>query len=180
MSVQRKKISSAPSAARMVEEIVGCKWSLAVLAAVRRGVRRPGAMEQAIEGVSKKVLNERLRKLVRFGILEKRSYPEVPPRVEYHLTAFGARFSELMDGVERLQRELEQAAGEREAGGANRARAAEPRRNQGALSERRFSAAGHGGAGTCAAVRPRSRTACNSENSFADLRETVPGLRSAA
>jgi len=94
----------------MVEEIVGCKWSLAVLGAVRRGVHRPGAMEHAIEGVSKKVLNERLRKLVRFGILEKRSFPEVPPRVEYHLTPFGARFSELMDGVERLQSELDRIA----------------------------------------------------------------------
>lgn len=92
----------------MVEDIVGCKWSLAVLGAVRRGVRRPGAMEHAIEGVSKKVLNERLRKLVRYGILEKHAFPEMPPRVEYRLTPFGESFSEVMDGVERLQRRLEQ------------------------------------------------------------------------
>lgn len=90
----------------MVEDVVGCKWSLAVLGAVRSGVRRPGAMEHAIDGVSKKVLNERLRKLVRFGILEKRAYPEVPPRVEYRLTRFGERFSSLMDGVEALETEL--------------------------------------------------------------------------
>lgn len=93
----------------MVEDIVGCKWSLAVLGAVRGGVRRPGAMERAIEGVSKKVLNERLRKLERFGILAKRSYPEVPPRVEYRLTRFGERFTSLMEGVEGLQRELDAA-----------------------------------------------------------------------
>lgn len=91
----------------MVEDIVGCKWSLAVMGVVRDGVRRPGAMERAIEGVSKKVLNERLRKLERFGILAKRSYPEVPPRVEYRLTRFGERFSALMDGVAALQRELD-------------------------------------------------------------------------
>lgn len=91
----------------MVEDIVGCKWSLAVMGAVRDGVRRPGAMERAIDGVSKKVLNERLRKLERFGILAKRSYPEVPPRVEYRLTRFGERFSALMNGVEALQRELD-------------------------------------------------------------------------
>lgn len=91
----------------MVEDVVGCKWSLAVLGAVRRGVRRPGAIEHAIGGVSKKVLNERLTKLVRFGILEKRAYPEVPPRVEYRLTRFGERFSGLMDGVEALETELQ-------------------------------------------------------------------------
>lgn len=90
----------------MVEDVVGCKWSLAVLGAVRSGVRRPGAIEHAIDGVSKKVLNERLRKLVRFGILEKRAYPEVPQRVEYRLTRFGERFSGLMDGVEALETEL--------------------------------------------------------------------------
>jgi DNA-binding HxlR family transcriptional regulator len=74
---------------------------------VRGGIRRPGAMEHAIDGLSKKVLNERLRKLVRFGILEKRAYAEVPPRVEYRLTRFGERFASLMDGVERLQGELD-------------------------------------------------------------------------
>jgi DNA-binding HxlR family transcriptional regulator len=92
--------------ARMVEQIVGCKWSLAVLGAVRSGVCRPGALEHAIEGLSKKVLNERLAKLVRFGILDKHSFAELPPRVEYRLTAFGQRFCGLLDGIDALQREL--------------------------------------------------------------------------
>jgi DNA-binding HxlR family transcriptional regulator len=91
----------------MVEDIVGCKWSLAVLGQIRSGVHRPGAMEHAIDGLSKKVLNERLRKLTRFGIVAKRTYPEVPPRVEYRLTRFGQRFAALLDGIERLQRELD-------------------------------------------------------------------------
>jgi DNA-binding HxlR family transcriptional regulator len=107
MKVQRKNISSTPSVARMVEDIVGCKWSLAVLGAVKDGVCRPGAMEHAIDGVSTKVLNERLRKLVRFGTLEKRAYPEVPPRVEYRLTRFGEKFSGLLDGVDALEREFD-------------------------------------------------------------------------
>lgn len=106
MKPQLKIIPPSRSVARMVEDVVGCKWSLAVLGAVRSGVRRPGAIEHAIDGVSKKVLNERLRKLVRFGILEKRAYPEVPPRVEYQLTRFGERFSGLMDNVEALETEL--------------------------------------------------------------------------
>jgi DNA-binding HxlR family transcriptional regulator len=93
--------------ARMVEDIVGCKWSLAVLGAVRSGVVRPGALEHTIAGVSKKVLGERLAKLVRYGILDKTSYAELPPRVEYSLTPFGARFCGLLDGVEALQREVD-------------------------------------------------------------------------
>lgn len=91
---------------QMVESIVGCKWSMTVLRLVRAGVRRPGAMEHAVEGLSAKVLNERLVKLTRFGILEKRSFAEVPPRVEYHITAFGNRFAKVLDEVEKLEKEL--------------------------------------------------------------------------
>ena len=86
----------------MVEDIVGCKWSLAVLDRVRRGVNRPGAIESSLPGLSPKVLNERLRKLVRFGILERTAVPEIPPRVEYTMTAFGARFARVLDEIAAL------------------------------------------------------------------------------
>lgn len=104
--MQEKNISRVqPSVSRMVEDIVGCKWSLTVLDLVRRGINRPGAMEHSIEGLTAKVLNERLRKLVRFGILEKTSYPEVPPRVEYRLTDFGRRFTGILDQIAALEDE---------------------------------------------------------------------------
>jgi DNA-binding HxlR family transcriptional regulator len=105
---QRKSLPRAdPTVARRVEDIVGCKWSLAVLARVRDGVCRPGALEHSLPGLSTKVLNERLRKLVRYGILARTAYPEVPPRVEYGLTPFGERFVRLIDEVEALQRDLD-------------------------------------------------------------------------
>jgi DNA-binding HxlR family transcriptional regulator len=90
----------------MMESIIGCKWSLTVLSLVRKGVRRPGEMEHAIDGLSAKVLNERLTKLVRFGILDKESYAEIPPRVEYRLTPFGNKFIKLIDEVDHLQMTL--------------------------------------------------------------------------
>lgn len=95
-----------PSVAGMVENIVGCKWSLRVLALVREGVNRPGAMEHAVDGLTAKVLNERLKKLTRYGILDKTVYPESPPRVEYRLTDFGRQFSALLDEIEALERSL--------------------------------------------------------------------------
>ena len=53
----------------MVEDIVGCKWSLAVLDAVKKGICRPGAMEHHIEGLSKKVLGERLGRWQQVGVV---------------------------------------------------------------------------------------------------------------
>lgn len=88
---------------------MGCKWSLGVLAAVRQGVNRPGAIEHRIEGLSKKVLNQRLSKLVRYGILKRQAHDELPPRVEYTFTPFGLRFCALLDQIDALQRELKGA-----------------------------------------------------------------------
>jgi DNA-binding HxlR family transcriptional regulator len=95
-----------PNVHEMVHSIIGCKWSLLVLSQVRSGINRPGAMVRTTDGLTTKVLNERLAKMMRFGILEKTSYPEIPPRVEYHLTNFGRRFLRVVDEVESLQREL--------------------------------------------------------------------------
>lgn len=91
---------------QMVESIIGCKWSLTVIGLIRRGVNRPGRMEHAIEGLSAKVLNERLTKLQRFGIVEKQVFAEMPPRTEYHLTPFGQRFLAILDAVEAVQATL--------------------------------------------------------------------------
>ena len=106
MQALAKKISPKTTVAGMVEDIIGCKWSLSVLEMVRQGTNRPGAMERSVEGLTTKVLNERLRKLVGFGILEKTIYPETPPRVEYNLTDFGRKFISVLDAIKNLEREI--------------------------------------------------------------------------
>lgn len=90
----------------MVEDIIGCKWSVTVLGLITSGVCRPGAMQRRVEGLTAKVLNERLRKLLRFGLIEREIFAEVPPHVEYRLTAFGRRFNELLAQIDALQAEL--------------------------------------------------------------------------
>ena len=96
------------SSARMVETIYGCKWSLTVYQLLDEGINRPGEMVRNGDGLSTKVLNECLRKNLEFGILEKHSFPEIPPRVEYEFTAFGRRFQQVVDQIEQLQQDLEE------------------------------------------------------------------------
>lgn len=113
METNGKKFSKSAatriSAARMVEEIVGCKWSLSILQLVCSGVNRPGAIERSVEGLTAKVLTERLKKLVDYGILQREAYAEIPPRVEYRLTAFGKNFIGVLDAVKELEKELDNA-----------------------------------------------------------------------
>ncbi|WP_413694267.1 winged helix-turn-helix transcriptional regulator [Psychromonas sp. KJ10-2] len=91
----------------MVETIYGCKWSLTVYQLLASEINRPGEMVRSVEGLTTKVLNQCLRKNVEFGILERISYNEVPPRVEYKVTELGTKFMEVLDELEKLQSEID-------------------------------------------------------------------------
>ncbi|MFZ5755886.1 MAG: winged helix-turn-helix transcriptional regulator [Pseudomonadota bacterium] len=89
----------------LLEDVLGCKWSWSVLRAVHSGVSRPGQLERAIPGISTKVLNERLRKLVAHGVLEKIEYDEKPLRVEYAFSDLGKKFFSILMSIEALEAE---------------------------------------------------------------------------
>jgi len=74
-----------------------------VLSQIRVGIHRPGQLERTADGLTTKVLNDRLTKLVKLGIVGRESYPEVPPRVEYRLTEFGEHFVQIFDQIDELQ-----------------------------------------------------------------------------
>jgi len=94
--------------ADMVESIVGCKWSVRLLWLLADGRSRPSALLRACPGLSAKVMHERLRKMLRFGLVERRVFGERPPvEVEYLLTPLGRRFMRVLDEVRRLQAEVD-------------------------------------------------------------------------
>ncbi len=65
------------------------KWTLLVLGALAHGTLRHSELQRQVVGISPKMLTQTLHKLVQYRMVERRAYPEVPPRVEYTLTAFG-------------------------------------------------------------------------------------------
>jgi DNA-binding HxlR family transcriptional regulator len=95
----------------MVESIIGCKWSVRLLQLCADGHARPSAFLRACPGLSAKVMNERLRKMIRFGIVRRAVFGDKPPvEVEYRLTPFGLRFMRILHEVRRLQDVVDQAA----------------------------------------------------------------------
>src|SRR5262245_34876741 len=111
-----KKSAASHDVAATVEAVFGCKWSLRILELIRQGVNRPGAIERALEGLTPKVQTYYFRRMVALGILERMVYPEIPPRVEYHLTDFGLRFMPILDSIAELQRDLKDIAANDEEG----------------------------------------------------------------
>ena len=97
------RIQGPSESARMVETIIGCKWSLTVYQLLAHAINRPGEMVRAVDGLTTKVLNQCLKRNVDFGILEKHVFAEVPPRVEYQVTPFGQQFIAVLDSLEQLQ-----------------------------------------------------------------------------
>lgn len=102
--------------AAMVESIVGCKWSVRILWLLADDVNRPSELLRAVPGLSHKVMNERLRKMLRFGIVQRTVLREKPPlEVEYVLTPFGRRFMVILDEVRRLQAAVDEGVQNRHA-----------------------------------------------------------------
>lgn len=93
---------------RGVEDVIGCKWSAAIVGALARGVQRPGELERYIPGISRKVLNERLRRLLDYQLISRTVHDGRPPRVDYALTEPGRRVAQLIEELQALNRELEQ------------------------------------------------------------------------
>ena len=94
--------------ALQVESILGCKWSIQLLQLVADGCSRPSAILRACPGLSAKVMNERWRMMMRFGIVRRTVFGDRPPiQVEYALTSFGRRFIRILDEVRRLQDDVD-------------------------------------------------------------------------
>jgi DNA-binding HxlR family transcriptional regulator len=70
-------------------EVVCGKWTLLLIKELADGQSRFCELERALEGISPRTLSLRLRALEEDGIVERHTYPEVPPRVEYSLTQKG-------------------------------------------------------------------------------------------
>ena len=79
--------------------IVGAKWTALLLHDLSEGPRRFSQLEHSCCGISPRTLAERLRALEQEGIVERRSYPESPPRVEYQLTDKGEALLPIIDAM---------------------------------------------------------------------------------
>jgi DNA-binding HxlR family transcriptional regulator len=84
---------------RQVLDCIADKWAALVVGLLLGGTRRFGEMRKAIEGVSQKMLTQTLRNLERDGIVSRRVYATVPPKVEYSLTPLGLSLARIVDDL---------------------------------------------------------------------------------
>jgi len=99
----REQAFSAACPTRVVLDHVMSKWGVLVLLTLGNGTARWGELRRSIDGISEKMLATTLKTLEGDGLVQRTSYPEVPPRVEYSLTELGCdlmlRLGPLMEWV---------------------------------------------------------------------------------
>ena len=86
-------------------EIIGAKWTALLVHDLSEGPRRFSELERSCHGISPRTLAERLRVLEAEGIVERQSYAEAPPRVEYRLTEKGDSLLPIIDAMRRFGHE---------------------------------------------------------------------------
>ena len=86
-------------------EILSGKWTILLIRDLADGRSRFSELERSLEGISPRTLSLRLRALEEQGIVERRTFPEVPPRVEYTLTDKGRALVPIIDDMRRYGRE---------------------------------------------------------------------------
>lgn len=80
--------------------LIGSKWTLLILRDLFLGTRRFGELRTSLKGVSPKTLTEKLRTLEEDGLVQRKIYPEVPPRVEYSLTKRGQSLNKIFEAMQ--------------------------------------------------------------------------------
>ena len=80
-------------------ELIGRRWTGAILQVMRGGTVRFSDIASAIPGLSDRMLSERLKELEAEGLVERCVFPETPVRVEYHLTGAGEALGTVLDAV---------------------------------------------------------------------------------
>ena len=90
-------VDGLPCGVRTTMSVIGGKWKIRIIYALYLDINRFGIMHRHIEDISKKMLTDCLRELEADGIINRKVFAEVPPRVEYSLTDLGKSLNKVIN-----------------------------------------------------------------------------------
>lgn len=95
--IDNKLISNCPVETTLF--FLGNKWKILIMREVREGTKRFNQLHKILKPISQKVLTSNLRELEQNGIINRKIYPVVPPKVEYSLTKLGLTLTPVLDAM---------------------------------------------------------------------------------
>ena len=97
MSETKASLSACPVETTLT--LIGDKWKVLILRDLMPGTKRFGELKKSVGSVSQKVLTAQLRAMEESGLVQRKIYAEVPPRVEYSLTELGRSLKPILDSM---------------------------------------------------------------------------------
>jgi DNA-binding HxlR family transcriptional regulator len=98
-SIGRPSVMNAACLSRLVLDRIADKWTALIIHVLSSGTKRHNELRRQITGVSQKMLTQTLRSLENDGLVERKVYPVVPPKVEYSLTPLGRTLIEPLEAI---------------------------------------------------------------------------------
>lgn len=99
MAAKPRRCQPVPAQVRRAAELLERRWQLSIIYAALTGAMRFNEFAQAVDGISPRMLAERLRDLESAGLIERSVLPTSPPTVEYRLTARGRRLAPVIEAM---------------------------------------------------------------------------------
>jgi DNA-binding HxlR family transcriptional regulator len=79
--------------------LIGGRWKIPIIFHLLAGRQRFSELSRSLKGVTQKMLTQQLREMERHGLVERKIYPQVPPKVEYSLTPLGASLQPVVEAM---------------------------------------------------------------------------------
>ena len=79
--------------------LINDKWKVLIVRDLLTGTKRFGELRKSVTGITQKVLTNNLKQMEKDGLLKRKAYPEIPPRVEYTLTETGLSLKPILDSM---------------------------------------------------------------------------------
>ncbi len=95
--MMRKELPTCPVETTLM--LIGDRWKVLIIRDLLDGTKRFGELKKSVGSISQKVLTTNLRAMEESGLLSRKVYPEVPPRVEYTLTETGYSLKPILDAM---------------------------------------------------------------------------------
>ena len=93
----KKELPACP--VELTVGLIGDKWKILIIRDLLTGTKRFGELKKSLTGITQKVLTNNLRQMEASGLINRKVYAEVPPRVEYSLTETGLSLKPILDSM---------------------------------------------------------------------------------
>ena len=93
----KKELPACP--VELTMGLIDNKWKVIIVRDLLTGTKRFGELKKSVTGITQKVLTNNLRQMEQDGLVKRKVYPEVPPRVEYSLTETGLSLKPILDSM---------------------------------------------------------------------------------